>query len=269
MAGVADGESSEGASGRPIKVLTPRVEKKSPETYRPRTMLAAPLPLRSTSSGPAKAAMPEKRPGLRANGFVKRYGEGAIAAASLIRAVAIGVMALEFRVCTGAPVEDNQLLRISHWYGAQEHGVDEAEDGRVGADAEGDGEDGDCSEARRFAQRAEGEANVLQQVCKPAPTPHVSRHLLGKRDTSEFVTRCSLRILGRQARFHVLARGEFQVTLNFFVKFFIAPLTPPENKSHDSLSCFAGFKIPAMAPVSWAQRERSTTNCLRPDFVRR
>src|SRR5439155_6534996 len=88
----------------------------------------------------------------RANGFVKRYGEGAIADGSLVRAVAITALALEFRVCTGGPIEDNESLRIFHRYGAQEHGVDEAEDGGVRADTEGQGEDGDGGEAGGLAQ---------------------------------------------------------------------------------------------------------------------
>ncbi|HTU33746.1 MAG TPA: hypothetical protein VMF66_08095 [Candidatus Acidoferrum sp.] len=43
-----------------MNVLTPSVEKKSPETKVPPAMLAEPWALKSMSRGPAKAAMPEK-----------------------------------------------------------------------------------------------------------------------------------------------------------------------------------------------------------------
>ena len=48
----------------------------------------------------------------------------------------------------------------------QEDGVDDAEDGGVGADAECEREDGDDGEGRIFAKRAEGEADVLAEDCR-------------------------------------------------------------------------------------------------------
>src|SRR5262249_38166543 len=158
---------------------------------------------------------------------------------------------------------------VFHGKRAEHQTVHQAEDGGVGPDAEGERQNSDGSEAWRFAQHAQAVANVLQEVYQPATTPHVSRHLLSERDTSKFVARSSLCMPPPKAIFHILACGQFQVALNFFVKFFIAPLTPPETKSHDPLSCFAGFKMPSIASVSRAHRERSAANCLRPDFVRR
>jgi hypothetical protein len=52
------------------------------------------------------------------------------------------------------------LIRI----GVKKDGVDDAENGGGGADAEGKRQDGGENKARRLAELAEGEANVLQQV---------------------------------------------------------------------------------------------------------
>jgi hypothetical protein len=57
-----------------------------------------------------------------------------------------------------------ELLRITHGQLLQHHGVDEGEDGGVGADAEGEREDNDETEGGRFAKRAKGKADVASEV---------------------------------------------------------------------------------------------------------
>src|SRR5208282_6771756 len=52
-------------------------------------------------------------------------------------------------------------LGIGKW--AEENGVDNTEDGGVGADAKGQSEDGDCGEGGIFAKEAEGEAGVVDE----------------------------------------------------------------------------------------------------------
>ena len=56
-----------------------------------------------------------------------------------------------------------ELLRIGEWQRAQEQGVDDAEDGDVGADAEGQDEDGNEGESAVAAQGAEGVAEILEK----------------------------------------------------------------------------------------------------------
>jgi hypothetical protein len=51
--------------------------------------------------------------------------------------------------------EVDQARRISEGEGMQDDGVDDAEDRGVGADAEGEGQDGDGGEAGIFAEGAE------------------------------------------------------------------------------------------------------------------
>jgi hypothetical protein len=58
----------------------------------------------------------------------------------------------------------DQTLRLEIRERPEKRGVDGAEDGGVGADAESQGQDGDGGEPWRLAQHAEGEAKVLQKV---------------------------------------------------------------------------------------------------------
>ena len=66
----------------------------------------------------------------------------------------VGVAAM---MATSGPVmrfqaDDGELLRVFNWESAEAHGVEQLEDGSIGADAEGQGEDGDGSEARIEAE---------------------------------------------------------------------------------------------------------------------
>jgi len=58
-------------------------------------------------------------------------------------------------VCGG---ELDELFGVADGKVAEEKGVDEGEDGGVGADAEREGEDGDGGERGRFGESAEGVA---------------------------------------------------------------------------------------------------------------
>jgi hypothetical protein len=53
----------------------------------------------------------------------------------------------------------------------EESCVDHAEDGGGGADAEGDGENGDGAKAGRFAQHAQTVTKILGNVVEPIPAP--------------------------------------------------------------------------------------------------
>jgi hypothetical protein len=57
-----------------------------------------------------------------------------------------------------------ELLRGGEWERAQKNGVDDAEDGDVGADAEGKDEDGDQGEGAIAAKGAEGVFQILDKV---------------------------------------------------------------------------------------------------------
>ncbi len=61
-------------------------------------------------------------------------------------------------------VEPDEAIGVCEGERAEDDGVDDAEDGRVGADAEGESEDGDESEAGIFAEGAEGVAEILGEI---------------------------------------------------------------------------------------------------------
>ncbi len=84
-----------------------------------------------------------------------------------------GIFALPFQeVAGGGDVaftgdfgpDDHELAGMRVGERGEQRGVDDAEDGGVGADAQGQSEDGDCGEAGIFAEKAETKTKVAQQV---------------------------------------------------------------------------------------------------------
>src|SRR5215470_3933621 len=70
--------------------------------------------------------------------------------------------------------EEPQLLGVTNGQLAQHQRVDEAENGRVGADAERQRQDGDDREPWVAAKKARRVTNVADAVGEPRPDPRVS-----------------------------------------------------------------------------------------------
>ena len=66
----------------------------------------------------------------------------------------------------GAP-DSSETVGVSVRKGPKKYGIDDAKDGGVGADAEGEGENGDGGEARGLAKLAEGEAAIREERMEP------------------------------------------------------------------------------------------------------
>ena len=66
-------------------------------------------------------------------------------------------------VISAAPKLD-QLFGIFHGQEAQQHLIDQGEDGSIRANPQGQGQDGDDGEGRRLGERAEGEADVVSET---------------------------------------------------------------------------------------------------------
>ncbi|MCX6952010.1 MAG: hypothetical protein NTV51_07570 [Verrucomicrobia bacterium] len=97
--------------------------------------------------------------------FLKRLegGEGKRRAGALVGTGLRGAPAaggLRADVFLGEPVEDDEFLRGPDWQHFEQDGLHQAEDGGVGPDAEGEGEDGDGGEAGGFRELAEGELEI-------------------------------------------------------------------------------------------------------------
>jgi len=59
---------------------------------------------------------------------------------------------------------------------AKQDGVNQAKDGGIGADTEGESEDRDGSEAGRFAEHAEGEAAIREERVEPTVNALLANH---------------------------------------------------------------------------------------------
>ena len=92
------------------------------------------------------------------------------------------------------------MLRILNGQIAKEHGVDQGENRGVGANAEGENEDGDGSEARRFAQHPQGVAQVLNQGFKEMRALRFADFFLELLVAAELNSSTSLRLCTRNAR---------------------------------------------------------------------
>ena len=68
---------------------------------------------------------------------------------------------------------------------AQQHGMDDAEDGGVGADAEREGADDDRGEPRCAQEGAHRESGVLPEVVEPPERPRIAMQLLCPRHSTQ------------------------------------------------------------------------------------
>src|SRR6267142_2414938 len=71
--------------------------------------------------------------------------------------------AVEGRLARAPVKELDKRSGIAHWHSTKHQGIYEAEDCGVRADAKGKSQNSNTSEAGRLAQRAEAEAQILQQ----------------------------------------------------------------------------------------------------------
>ena len=79
------------------------------------------------------------------------------------------------------PVQQDQPLGLAHRQEAQQHLIDQREDPRVRADAQGEREHGGRGEARTTLQRAQRVAHIARRVLEPRKAPLVAQriHRLG------------------------------------------------------------------------------------------
>src|SRR5690348_5795692 len=84
-----------------------------------------------------------------------------------------------------APAKQNKPRRIVYRKGAEHHRIDQAEDGRVGANAESEGQNGDGCEPRIPAQLAQAVAQILKQGLEPLESPGCAHVLLDLRGVTQ------------------------------------------------------------------------------------
>ena len=132
--------------------------------------------------------------------------------------------------------DEKESLRVGEGKGPQQDAVDDGEDGGVGADTEGQREQGDGGEAGCAAQTARGVAQVAAKAREPESAPHVARHLRDVGDVAELAPRGTLGVGPRLAARDAVGDRHLEVSANLLIEL-LAPLgagTP--RKLHGSAS---------------------------------
>ena len=135
------------------------------------------------------------------------------------RAGHVAILSLSVWRMERAPLEHHKPLWIADRQGAKKCRVDEAEDGGVGADAEGKGEDGDGGEARGFAQHAKGEAQILEQCVEEGQGAGFAVFFSGLLCSAEAEEGLAAGLGGSEAALEIFFDGEFEVGGHFGVEF--------------------------------------------------
>ena len=107
--------------------------------------------------------------------------------------------------------QTNELAGILVRQRLDQQRMDDAEDGRVGADAERQRQDGHCGKARRPAQHPRGVVQIPPGIIQPAQGAFVAVALLHLLDAAERALRRESGLVGRQAAASKLVFEQLEV----------------------------------------------------------
>jgi hypothetical protein len=99
------------------------------------------------------------------------------------------------------------FLPVGQWF--EEDGIHHAEHGAVGADADGQREDGDCRKGGFFRESAHGVAQVLPERLDQGDAVHSIDLLADLRTAPQFALRGCTRFVWRQAARDILSGFDF------------------------------------------------------------
>jgi hypothetical protein len=123
------------------------------------------------------------------------------------------------KVEEGAPsVDVDEFVGTREWERAEEDGVDDGKDGGVGADTEGESEDGNSGEGGGFSEEAEGEAGVVEERFYERERLLVVDELLGLFEAAEFEEGLAAGFFGGHAFGEVAVDVELEVGGEFGVE---------------------------------------------------
>src|SRR5580658_3632554 len=115
----------------------------------------------------------------------------------------------------------DEAARIAKGQGAQQDGVNDAEQRGVGADSECQSQYRRGREAGIFAQSAQADADVHQQVFHGWPAPGVTALLLNQRDVAEGAASCRGGLFSRHAGGDEFFYFLVEMLANFIGKFVV------------------------------------------------
>ena len=110
------------------------------------------------------------------------------------------------------------MLRIFTGREREHYGVNQAEDGGIGADAERESEHDDDGEAGRKAQDAQTVADVLREALEPDDAPDFAGLFLHAGDIAEFAQGGVMRFFGRHAAVNVVLGFTGEVVADVLVE---------------------------------------------------
>ena len=102
-------------------------------------------------------------------------------------------------------------MRLGEWERAKKNTIDKAEDGSVSADAEGQGENGDESEGRIFAEHAGAVAKILEKSFEPGEGALVTGRFQGLLGATELDESEAAGFRGGHAGFEFVGNGFVEV----------------------------------------------------------
>ena len=162
----------------------------------------------------------------------------------------------------------DEAIRVAIRQRAEEHGVHDAEDRGVGADAEREGEHRDGGEALVATHVAQAVPDVADQTLERGHPALVALGLLHGLDGAEAPERVSAGVVRREAGRHGVAFGQLEVGPHVLVELAIQPIALEQRQQ----------SLPR-APHGLASRKRATSavascqpaismrSCFVPAFV--
>src|SRR5215472_10280847 len=157
------------------------------------------------------------------------------------------------------------FLRIANRQAAPQRRVEERKYPRVGADAEGESQDCNAREARRFAQHAQTEAQILSEVMNPIYTAHISALLFYLFHTTQVEPRATSRFFRRHPFCDVFLGCSFEVVAQLGVQFLVRlrPAKqrpqPQRNRVQPMLRAHSRLSSPRTAHYSYLRATIGST----------
>ena len=123
-------------------------------------------------------------------------------------------------------LRDDKSLGIPVRERSKKDAVDDAEDGRVCADAESERENGDSGEARAALQHAERVTKIACDLVQPANNVHFASIFLEQGGIAETPFRFIARLLVRHSSSDVVCGAHFEVRAHLFVEVVVQAFSP-------------------------------------------
>src|SRR5690348_1705450 len=190
-------------------------------------------------------------------------------------AIAEGTCVRNFRRLASGPAKHDKLRRVAHRQRTEDHRVDQAEDRRIGADAEGQRQDRYGCEPGVAAELAEAVAQILDQGFEPLEAPGGAHLFLDLRGVAEGAACGVGGFFRRSARGLLVFRFQFQMTAQFALKLRLALMTAEQAGQTNQARCYSAHEstsgsvmvlasvrgaVCAARLVAYTSRQSLTTN---------